>query len=96
MNTKDFKNIMNNAFRVDFQGNDSEVRCFKCNEKSELKRIWTKNKRNRRWTRKWKMVCNNNHRYNLIDWLVEHIDMRDGVAKVILRGDCNYQKVRPD
>lgn len=92
MNTKDFKNIMNNAYEVDFQGSNSEVRCFECGEYSELKRIWVKNKRNRRWTRKWKMVCINNHRYNLIDWLVLHIHMRNHLTEAFLNDECNFIK----
>lgn len=86
MNKTDFKNILNNGFRIDYQGSDSDARCFECGEVSELKKV----------NKKWKMKCKNNHKYNLIDWLVKHIDMRDGVAKVILRGECSFAKVRED
>ena len=82
MNVKDFRNIMNNGFQADYKGNDSQVRCFKCGEYSELLKI----------NKKWKMKCKNNHKYNLAEWLVLHINMRDGVAKAFLNDEYNFIK----
>lgn len=82
MNKNDFRNIMNNGYEVQYTGEDSEVRCFKCGKPSEMLKI----------NGKWKMVCINNHKYNLVSWLVLHINMRDHLTKAFLKDECNFQK----
>ena len=86
MNSKDFKNIMKNAFIVDYEGEDSELRCFKCGESTELKKIKKNDKT------KWKVVCVNNHKYNLMEFLVKHIHMRDAVAKEFIENNESFTK----
>lgn len=81
MNTNDFGNIMNNGFKVDYKGEDSELRCFECGEYSEMDKV----------KGKWKMVCKNNHKYELIDFLVLHIDMRDGAVREFFNGGCSFE-----
>mgnify|MGYP006995578124 CR=1 FL=1 len=80
MTANDFRIIMEGGFKAKYKNGESEVRCFECGEVSSIGGN--------------KMVCVNNHKIKLIDFIVRHIDMRDGVAKALLRGDCEYKKVR--
>ena len=85
MNTNDFGNIMNNGFQVEYIGETTKLRCFECGEPTELKEIKTG------WQKKWKISCKNNHQYDLVDFLVLHINMRDGAVKEFFKGNCNFE-----
>lgn len=82
MTSSDFKNIMENGFKAKYTGTDTDCRCFICGEKAEL----------RDYIFFSKIVCVNNHQFSLIDWMVKHINMRDGVAKAFLNDECKFRK----
>jgi len=83
MDKKDFKNIMDNSFQIKYKGKSTELRCFTCGEPTELIKI----------RRKWRVKCTNQHKFKLIDFMISHINMRDGVAKAFLESSCSYKEV---
>ena len=85
LSSKEFKDIYENAFKLRYEDNDdgeSELRCFECGEKAELKKK----------SRKWRIRCSNKHKWKMSDYLKEYIYMRDGITRITLNDNCNIDK----
>jgi len=85
MTKKEFKKIFNKGFnKWILKGENSELKCFTCGELAEMKKI----------NRRTKIICVNNHRYNLIDYLIRNTAVRDGLLVNQLDNFCcfNFKK----
>lgn len=84
LSSDEFKEIFEDGFEQRWETesteNRSELRCFECGEVAELTRSGRRNR--------WRVICENGHEWKMMDFLVEHIKMRDGVADRALMLDC--------
>lgn len=87
MTKEEFIRIMEEGFEQEYQGETSELRCFKCGRKATIQyvRIGFMNYSNL-------IVCENSHQTELIDFIVEHTNMRNRVANAFLNNECQYKK----
>jgi len=86
----DFKTIFEDGFKQKFEGKESELRCFTCGKKATLKNVGNF------FIEDYKIVCEDNHEEELLDFLVIHIRMRDGVTDRALLSYCSFEKYQVD
>ena len=85
LSTDEFKEIYEDAFKLRYEDNDdgeSELRCFECGEKAILDEGFFSSN----------IVCDNNHEWELFDYLKEYIYMRDGITRITLNDNCNIDR----
>jgi len=81
LSSKQFKEIFKKGYKIRYEDNDngeSQLRCFECGEKAEFKKKG----------RRWRIRCENKHKWHMYDYLLEYTIMRDGITKNILKNNC--------
>ena len=89
LDSDEFKRIFDDGFCQRYEDNDegeSELRCFTCGKKAELKDVGS-------FIEDYKVVCEDEHEAEMIDFLVEHTNMRDGVTDRALSMMCSFDNV---
>jgi len=89
MTSSEFKEIIRDGFGQryrDTSEGESELRCFTCGSKARLGRV----------RRRWRVKCENGHNQKMMDFLVEHTAMRDGVTDRTLKMMCSFDNVEID
>ena len=81
----EFKEIIKDGFGQRYEDTDegeSELRCFTCGAKAVLKESFFSDD----------IVCENDHKEDLKDFLVKHTAMRDGITDIALQKEkCNFE-----
>lgn len=84
MSDDDFKDIFNNGFGLKVENEDSELKCLNCKKNTELKNIGNSENEN------FKIVCEDGHEWQLLDYTTKWINIRDGLLIKQLDNACSF------
>ncbi|MEN4046201.1 hypothetical protein [Sulfurimonas sp. NWX367] len=82
LSSNQFKELMTKGYQKRYKDNnngESELRCFECGEKAQLLKK----------SSKWRIRCNNGHKWQMYKYLLEYTIMRDGITKCAIETKCD-------
>ena len=88
MSDDDFKDIFNDGFELIVEGDDSEIICIDCGIQAKLTEVDTGQGTG------YVVNCDDDHEWDLLDYTIAWINIKDGLLKMQLDNSCCYNFVK--